>query len=109
MRFEAWCPSSVCQENFTERGARRSKVAVGSTTLRIRSDGDDCPTELFAKLYARSHLRSGRWFKLARTQALIRGTIQPSPTISASGGSSAIDGFQGSLHARRMPSIRCCG
>jgi tRNA A-37 threonylcarbamoyl transferase component Bud32 len=39
--------------------------SAGSTPLRITIKGDP-PTELFGKLYARSHLRSDRWYKLGR-------------------------------------------
>jgi membrane-associated phospholipid phosphatase len=39
--------------------------SAGSTPLRIRVAGDP-PTILFGKLYARSHLRSDRWYKLGR-------------------------------------------
>jgi membrane-associated phospholipid phosphatase/tRNA A-37 threonylcarbamoyl transferase component Bud32 len=39
----------------------------GSTPLRVTvADGDD-ERYLFAKLYARSHLRADRWYKVART------------------------------------------
>ena len=43
--------------------------SAGSTPLRIRVRGrDGAPdTVLFAKLYALSHLRSDRWYKLTRT------------------------------------------
>ncbi len=37
----------------------------GSTPLRVVVKGDP-PTFLFAKLYARSHLRADRWYKLGR-------------------------------------------
>jgi tRNA A-37 threonylcarbamoyl transferase component Bud32/membrane-associated phospholipid phosphatase len=40
--------------------------SAGSTPLRIRVKGDP-ESWLFAKLYARSHLRSDRWYKLGRT------------------------------------------
>jgi tRNA A-37 threonylcarbamoyl transferase component Bud32 len=40
--------------------------SAGSTPLRVRIKGDP-ETWLFAKLYARSHLRSDRWYKLGRT------------------------------------------
>jgi tRNA A-37 threonylcarbamoyl transferase component Bud32/membrane-associated phospholipid phosphatase len=40
--------------------------SAGSTPLRIRIKGDP-ETWLFGKLYARSHLRSDRWYKLGRT------------------------------------------
>jgi tRNA A-37 threonylcarbamoyl transferase component Bud32/membrane-associated phospholipid phosphatase len=39
--------------------------SAGSTPLRITIKGDP-PTDLFAKLYARSHLRADRSYKLAR-------------------------------------------
>jgi tRNA A-37 threonylcarbamoyl transferase component Bud32/membrane-associated phospholipid phosphatase len=38
----------------------------GSTPLRIRC-GTDPPCYVFSKLYARSHLRADRWYKIART------------------------------------------
>jgi tRNA A-37 threonylcarbamoyl transferase component Bud32 len=40
--------------------------SAGSTPLRIRVKGED-NRWLFAKLYARSHLRADRWYKLGRT------------------------------------------
>jgi tRNA A-37 threonylcarbamoyl transferase component Bud32/membrane-associated phospholipid phosphatase len=39
--------------------------SAGSTPLRIKVKGDP-PRQLFGKLYARSHLRSDRWYKLGR-------------------------------------------
>jgi tRNA A-37 threonylcarbamoyl transferase component Bud32 len=39
--------------------------SAGSTPLRITVDGDP-PQQLFGKLYAQSHLRSDRWYKLGR-------------------------------------------
>jgi membrane-associated phospholipid phosphatase/tRNA A-37 threonylcarbamoyl transferase component Bud32 len=39
--------------------------SAGSTPLRITIKGDP-PTCLFGKLYARSHLRADRWYKLGR-------------------------------------------
>jgi tRNA A-37 threonylcarbamoyl transferase component Bud32 len=39
--------------------------SAGSTPLRITLKGDP-PTQLFGKLYARSHLRADRWYKLGR-------------------------------------------
>jgi membrane-associated phospholipid phosphatase/tRNA A-37 threonylcarbamoyl transferase component Bud32 len=39
--------------------------SAGSTPLRIKVKGDP-PTILFGKLYAKSHLRSDRWYKLGR-------------------------------------------
>ncbi len=43
--------------------------SAGSTPLRVKVGGDqpDSTTWLFAKLYARSHLRADRWYKLGRT------------------------------------------
>ncbi|MGI9595530.1 MAG: phosphatase PAP2 family protein [Acidimicrobiales bacterium] len=48
--------------------------SAGSTPLRIVGEGADGSIELFAKLYAQSHLRSDRWYKLART--LIYGRLE---------------------------------
>jgi tRNA A-37 threonylcarbamoyl transferase component Bud32 len=39
--------------------------SAGSTPLRITLKGDP-PAQLFGKLYARSHLRADRWYKLGR-------------------------------------------
>jgi tRNA A-37 threonylcarbamoyl transferase component Bud32/membrane-associated phospholipid phosphatase len=39
--------------------------SAGSTPMRIKVKGDP-PMVLFGKLYARSHLRSDRWYKLGR-------------------------------------------
>jgi membrane-associated phospholipid phosphatase len=39
--------------------------SAGSTPLRITLEGDP-PTLLFGKLYAESHLRADRWYKLGR-------------------------------------------
>jgi tRNA A-37 threonylcarbamoyl transferase component Bud32 len=39
--------------------------SAGSTPLRITVKGDP-PKQLFGKLYAQSHLRSDRWYKLGR-------------------------------------------
>jgi tRNA A-37 threonylcarbamoyl transferase component Bud32/membrane-associated phospholipid phosphatase len=39
--------------------------SAGSTPLRITVQGDP-PQQLFGKLYAQSHLRSDRWYKLGR-------------------------------------------
>jgi tRNA A-37 threonylcarbamoyl transferase component Bud32/membrane-associated phospholipid phosphatase len=39
--------------------------SAGSTPLHITVKGDP-PTQLFGKLYAQSHLRSDRWYKLGR-------------------------------------------
>jgi tRNA A-37 threonylcarbamoyl transferase component Bud32/membrane-associated phospholipid phosphatase len=39
--------------------------SAGSTPLRIKVEGDP-GTTLFGKLYARSHLRADRWYKLGR-------------------------------------------
>jgi len=39
--------------------------SAGSTPLRILVEGDP-PAQLFGKLYAQSHMRSDRWYKLGR-------------------------------------------
>jgi tRNA A-37 threonylcarbamoyl transferase component Bud32 len=39
--------------------------SAGSTPLRLEVKGDP-PQQLFGKLYARSHLRADRWYKLGR-------------------------------------------
>ena len=39
--------------------------SAGSTPLRIKVKGDP-PRQLFGKLYAQSHLRADRWYKLGR-------------------------------------------
>jgi tRNA A-37 threonylcarbamoyl transferase component Bud32/membrane-associated phospholipid phosphatase len=39
--------------------------SAGSTPLRIKVKGDP-PRQLFGKLYAQTHLRSDRWYKLGR-------------------------------------------
>jgi tRNA A-37 threonylcarbamoyl transferase component Bud32/membrane-associated phospholipid phosphatase len=39
--------------------------SAGSTPLQITVEGDP-PAQLFGKLYARSHLRADRWYKLGR-------------------------------------------
>ena len=40
--------------------------SAGSTLLRITVAGDPPQQQLFGKLYAQSHLRSDRWYKLGR-------------------------------------------
>ncbi|HEV2754575.1 MAG TPA: phosphatase PAP2 family protein [Actinomycetota bacterium] len=40
--------------------------SAGSTPLRLTVAGEP-PAQLFAKLYAQSHLRADRWYKLGRT------------------------------------------
>jgi tRNA A-37 threonylcarbamoyl transferase component Bud32 len=47
--------------------------SAGSTPLRIKLKGDQ-DRWLFAKLYARSHLRADRWYKLGR--ALLYGRLE---------------------------------
>jgi tRNA A-37 threonylcarbamoyl transferase component Bud32 len=42
------------------------QYSASSTPLRIRVQGDSQATYLFAKLYAISHLRADRWYKLGR-------------------------------------------
>ena len=43
------------------------EASAGSTPLRIQVRGPSGQATLFGKLYALSHLRSDRWYKLART------------------------------------------
>jgi len=47
--------------------------AGGSTPLRLKVEGEP-DTYLFAKLYARSHVRADRWYKLWRT--ILYGTLE---------------------------------
>jgi hypothetical protein len=47
--------------------------SAGSTPLRIKVKGDE-EVWLFAKLYAKSHLRADRWYKLGR--ALLYGRLE---------------------------------
>jgi tRNA A-37 threonylcarbamoyl transferase component Bud32 len=42
------------------------RYSASCTPLRIQVQGDPQASYLFAKLYARSHLRSDRWYKLGR-------------------------------------------
>jgi hypothetical protein len=41
--------------------------SAGSTPLRVTVKGERRDTYLFAKLYAKNHLRADRWYKLGRT------------------------------------------
>ncbi len=59
--------------------------SAGSTPLRIKVGGDP-PTILFGKLYARSHLRSDRWYKLGRE--LLYGRLEDEKPTSSSPSSS---------------------
>jgi membrane-associated phospholipid phosphatase/tRNA A-37 threonylcarbamoyl transferase component Bud32 len=54
--------------------------SAGSTPLRIKVAGDP-PTILFGKLYARSHLRSDRWYKLGRE--LLYGRLEDEKPFNA--------------------------
>jgi membrane-associated phospholipid phosphatase/tRNA A-37 threonylcarbamoyl transferase component Bud32 len=54
--------------------------SAGSTPLKIRVGGDP-PTILFGKLYARSHLRSDRWYKLGRE--LLYGRLEDEKPFNA--------------------------
>jgi tRNA A-37 threonylcarbamoyl transferase component Bud32/membrane-associated phospholipid phosphatase len=51
----------------------------GSTPMRIKVEGDP-DTYLFAKLYARNHLRADRWYKLGRT--LLYGRLEDEGSFS---------------------------
>jgi membrane-associated phospholipid phosphatase len=50
------------------------QFSASSTPLRIKVQGDPEDTYLFAKLYAKSHLRADRWYKLGRE--LIYGRLE---------------------------------
>src|SRR4030095_7713471 len=52
----------------------------GSTPLRVCAKGDP-NTYLFAKLYARSHLRADRWYKLGRT--LLYGRLEDEKSFNS--------------------------
>jgi tRNA A-37 threonylcarbamoyl transferase component Bud32/membrane-associated phospholipid phosphatase len=56
--------------------------SAGSTPLRIKVGGDP-PTILFGKLYARSHLRSDRWYKLGRE--LLYGRLEDEKAFNSVG------------------------
>src|SRR5512132_2092984 len=47
--------------------------SAGSTPLRLKVDGEPDPY-VFAKLYAKSHVRADRWYKLWRT--ILYGTLE---------------------------------
>jgi tRNA A-37 threonylcarbamoyl transferase component Bud32/membrane-associated phospholipid phosphatase len=51
----------------------------GSTPLRLRVEGEE-DEYLFAKLYARNHLRADRWYKLGRT--LLYGRLEDEATFN---------------------------
>jgi len=52
----------------------RSAGSAGSTPLRILASDGGRELELFGKLYARTHLRSDRWYKLGR--AILYGRLE---------------------------------
>jgi membrane-associated phospholipid phosphatase/tRNA A-37 threonylcarbamoyl transferase component Bud32 len=54
--------------------------SAGSTPLRITVKGDP-PMQLFGKLYAQSHLRSDRWYKLGRE--LLYGRLEDEKPFNA--------------------------
>jgi membrane-associated phospholipid phosphatase/tRNA A-37 threonylcarbamoyl transferase component Bud32 len=56
--------------------------SAGSTPLRIKIAGDP-PVVLFGKLYARSHLRSDRWYKLGRE--LLYGRLEDEKAFNSVG------------------------
>jgi tRNA A-37 threonylcarbamoyl transferase component Bud32/membrane-associated phospholipid phosphatase len=56
--------------------------SAGSTPLRIKVRGDR-PVVLFGKLYARSHLRSDRWYKLGRE--LLYGRLEDEKAFNSVG------------------------
>jgi membrane-associated phospholipid phosphatase len=51
----------------------------GSTPLKLTVAGEPC-AELFAKLYARNHLRADRWYKIGRT--LLYGRLEDESAFS---------------------------
>ena len=57
--------------------------SAGSTPLRITVKGDP-PRRLFGKLYAQSHLRSDRWYKLGRE--LLYGRLEDESRSTPCGG-----------------------
>ena len=70
--------SGGASKSSSASSSRRSKPfglagSAGSTPLRITVKGDP-PTYLFGKLYARSHLRADRWYKLG--QELLYGRLE---------------------------------
>jgi tRNA A-37 threonylcarbamoyl transferase component Bud32/membrane-associated phospholipid phosphatase len=54
--------------------------SAGSTPLRLTVAGEP-PAQLFAKLYAKNHLRSDRWYKLGRT--LLYGRLEDETSFSS--------------------------
>jgi hypothetical protein len=60
--------------------------SAGSTPLRVKVKGEQ-EAWLFAKLYARSHLRADRWYKFGR--ALLYGRLEDESHSTPSGGSSS--------------------
>jgi tRNA A-37 threonylcarbamoyl transferase component Bud32/membrane-associated phospholipid phosphatase len=54
--------------------------SAGSTPLRLTVGGEP-PAQLFAKLYAKNHLRSDRWYKLGRT--LLYGRLEDETSFSS--------------------------
>jgi len=54
--------------------------SFGPTPLRIKVAGDP-DTYLFAKLYASTHMRANRWYKLGRT--LLYGRLEDEQPFSS--------------------------
>ena len=107
--FRLFCPNEVFPVTYGRRrgahldvGGRRGEAIVealknqlgldvvelkpfglagsgGSTPLRLKLAGDP-PRYLFAKLYARNHLRADRWYKLGRT--LLYGRLEDEGSFS---------------------------
>jgi tetratricopeptide (TPR) repeat protein/membrane-associated phospholipid phosphatase len=67
-RGEAICSATADQLGITVKEIKPFGLegSGGSTPLRLTVEGDP-DTFLFAKLYARSHLRADRWYKAGRT------------------------------------------
>lgn len=66
-RAHAICVATAEQLGYTVERIRPVGLAgsAGSTPMRIYL-AEDPPKNLFAKLYAKNHLRSDRWYKLGR-------------------------------------------
>jgi tRNA A-37 threonylcarbamoyl transferase component Bud32 len=54
--------------------------SAGSTPMRVTAAGDT-PMRLFAKLYARNHVRSDRWYKLGRE--ILYGRLEDESSFSS--------------------------
>ena len=77
----------------------------GSTPLRLRVAGDP-DTYLFGKLYAMSHVRADRWYKLGRT--VIYGRLEDEAPVPVGAAARPVRGLHAPpLPRRRDPHGRC--